>query len=384
MGGIGVLLLWAFVLIAPGARAQGAPPPPPGRAPGETGNRPVAPTAQMKITMAAISAYADAQCTGKEGDAADACRLNALWDAANCVVAAKRSDAPQGDTPSADAAAQKSADVPIDAECARAAGPSQFEYEVASIKPDTSGRREWSGMITAPPDGLRIVNTGLGNLVNNAYYTGLQLQISGLPGWANEDRYDVEAKMAPEVADALTKLSDDDRALARSQMMRLLLRDRLNFKAHVDMKEVPAYDLVIGKNGPKLTPADPNSEENGNMRIQPDPDHPGMVLVTAKGMTVERFAQAVQGVAGRPVFDKTGLTGIYDITMRYARQNVVVNGAGPAVASEGGDVPSAPDPSGGGASVLTDALNDLGLKLVPSRGPKAFLTIERMDKPDAN
>jgi uncharacterized protein (TIGR03435 family) len=251
-----------------------------------------------------------------------------------------------------------------------------FEFDVASIKlhkDDGTGNM----MVGPTPDGYRAINVPMQNLVQNAYSTGLQMQITGGPTWMREIRYDIEGKYVPEVADAIKKLNRDDRQFVQRYMMQQLLKERMNFAAHVETKEVPSYDLVVGKNGPKLTAADPNAKDNGMMRMQMDQ---GKMVLNAKGLQMSGLARQLGGTAGRPVFDKTGLTGMYDFTLEYARDQGLSAGTPEGAAS--GTGPTMPaDPAG---PSLLDAVEQLGLKLVPSRGPMMVVAIERMEKPDAN
>jgi uncharacterized protein (TIGR03435 family) len=138
------------------------------------------------------------------------------------------------------------------------------------------------------------------------------------------------------------------------------------------------YDLVVGKNGPKMKAADPNAKDTGSMNMQPDLVK---IVLIGKGLPMVTLARNLSGSAGRPVFDKTGLTGIYDFTLAIARDQDLSAG----VPGEGATAPAVvrvSDPSG---RTVTAALEDqLGLKLVPSRGPMQVVVIEHMDKPAAN
>jgi uncharacterized protein (TIGR03435 family) len=342
------------------AQAPPKAPPPPVM----IGPTPPSPEAQRLATL--ISANATAQCEGKDSAAAPDCWAKALWDATQCP--------PEDASANKDAAAPSQPCVP--------GGPG-FVYDVATIKPhkdDGTGNMMVGGMA----DGYRAINTTMRNTVLNAYSSGLQIQITGGPSWFNELRYDIEAKFVPEVGDALKKLNPDDRGFVRRYMMQQLLKERMNFAAHVDTKEVPSYDLIVGKNGPKLKASDPNAKENGSMRMMMDQ---GRMVMTAKGMAMAGLARNLSGAAGRPVFDKTGLTGIYDINLEYAPERMNGVGVGGPVPPGGGAAGSAPevpaDPVGG--PLIISALEEqLGLKLVSSRGPMQVVVIEHMDKPDAN
>jgi uncharacterized protein (TIGR03435 family) len=307
-----------------------------------------------------ISDYATAQCGGKGADAAPDCRVKVLWAATQC---------PDRMTIASGGAQMESRPCVVP--------EPGFEYEVSSIKPHRDDGRNFS-TVGPTADGYRATNVTMQNTVLNAYSTGLQLQITGGPGWMNETRYDVEAKFIPEVADALKKLTPDDREFVRRYMMQQLLKERMNFAAHVETKEVPAYDLVVGKNGPKMKASDPNAKDNGSMSMG---QYPGKMVLTGKGLPMVNLARNLSGAAGRPVFDKTGLTGICDFTLEYVReQNLSAGVPGDGATGAAPALPADP----GGPTVMAALEDQLGLKLVSSRGPMQVVVIERMEKPDAN
>jgi|SRR5579864_5110878 len=350
-----ILFLCTIGLMTAAAKAQAPPktPPPPGLQ--GLGQPPAAPTPEALKLAKQISDYATAQCGGKDGGAAPDCRIKALWAATQCP--------------------DKVTETPADAKTASVHCPASeqgFEYEVSSIKPHKDDGQNFS-FVGSTADGYRATNITMQNTVLNAFSTGLQIQITGGPAWINELRFDLEAKYVPEVGDALKTLSREDRGFVQRYMMLQILKERMNFAAHVDTKEVPAYDLVIGKNGPKLKAADPNAKNNGSMSIRPDQ---GKTVLTGTGMQIANLARNLSGPAGRPVFDKTGLNGIYDVTLEYVREQSLS-------ASVPGDGAAAP-PDPGGPSILAALEDQLGLKLVPSRGPMQVVVIEHMDKPDAN
>jgi uncharacterized protein (TIGR03435 family) len=359
-----ISVLCILIIAAISASAQTAqtaqpgtklPPPPPGAM-----QAPPPPTPEALLLAAHIAAYATAQCAGKGADTAPDCRIKALWAATQCP-----------DQVTAQSAETKMETV----SCKVPEGG--FEYEVSSIKPHKNDGNNGS-MVGSMPDGYRATNVTMQNTVLNAYYTGLKMEITGGPAWMKDERYDIEAKSVPEVSDAMKKLTREDRAFVQGFMLRQILKERMNFVAHVDTKEVPAYDLVVGKNGPKFKAADPGAKNNGSMMMRNNQDK---TVITATGMELSNLAANLSGAAGRPVFDKTGLKGTYDLTLEYVRdQNMsaTVPGEGPS----GSGVPTPSDPSG--PSLLAAVEDQLGLKLVPSRGPMQVVVIEHMDKPDAN
>jgi uncharacterized protein (TIGR03435 family) len=142
-------------------------------------------------------------------------------------------------------------------------------------------------------------------------------------------------------------------------MLQAMLADRFQLRVQHAMREVPCYDPVAAKGGPKL-------KENT------DPGPPGGVATSADGSgghmradsgTMAKLARNLAGPAGRPVVDKTGLAGKYRIMLDYA-----------ADSSTDGSIPT-----------LFTALKDqLGLKLEPSRTTQDALVIESVEKPSGN
>jgi uncharacterized protein (TIGR03435 family) len=81
----------------------------------------------------------------------------------------------------------------------------------------------------------------------------------------------------------------------------------------------------------------------------------------------------------RPVVDKTGLTGRWDIRLEFTRE---VGLAAPAYLN-GEPAPSvAADPNG--PSLFTALREQLGLKLVPAKAPIEVIVIDHAEHPAAN
>jgi uncharacterized protein (TIGR03435 family) len=154
-------------------------------------------------------------------------------------------------------------------------------------------------------------------MIGRAFGT-VHFKVSGAPDWASRENYDVEAKMESEVADAFQKLSPADQKLARQHMMQVLARDYLKAAIHMDSTEVSIYELVVAKNGPKLKEVTDAAIPDGGLRVSGN----------QTGTTWEGHATRIEWImaqlsyaAGRPVYDKTGLTGRYEFTVKYSRDN---------------------------------------------------------------
>jgi uncharacterized protein (TIGR03435 family) len=251
-----------------------------------------------------------------------------------------------------------------------------YKFDTASIKPNKSDMVSFRPGFT--PDGYRAEDTNVHSLIQQAYYVQ-DYQLSGISDWMDKERYDVEAKMDPSVADALSKLSPAELKLARQQMLQSLLAERFNLKVHRETKDGPVYFLTVGKNGPKLQDAKTGNvlavnadgtPARGRMQLGPGSK------TFAWSTSMKSLADSLAGQIARPVLDKTGLTGIYDFTLDW------VPDAPP---------PSSPDAPNGvalpgvpGASLFTALQEQLGLKLEPGKSPIEIIVIDHVERPSGN
>ncbi len=247
----------------------------------------------------------------------------------------------------------------------------KFVYSVVSIKPfktdDNSGR---SLGTRSTPDGYTAAFP-LHGLIYEAYKTD-HYRITGGTGWILSDMWLVEAKMDPEIMDALQKLPQEKRRVARQHMLQVLLRDYFKVVVRTEIREVPAYDLVVAKKGLKLTQvADANAAHEDFKRATE-----GIVqLLNAKAEPVTSLLGLLSAETGQPVYDKTGLTGVYDYALKYTPKQFLM------------DSPPTEDtrPLPEGAPPIEKAIEDqLGLKLVSTKGQMEFIIIDRAERPGGN
>jgi bla regulator protein BlaR1 len=179
-------------------------------------------------------------------------------------------------------------------------------------------------------------------------------RISGGPAWAATEQWDFIAKL-PDGA------STDQEHLYRAteQMLRTSLAEEFRLKTHFEKREQLTYSLVAAKGGPKLKPS---ATAEASFRY------------TASGMeirhqTMQEFASSLfcpkcgRQAADRPVFDKTGLSGYYDLTLNFSSWN---------------------DQSASGPSIFTALEEQLGLKLQPEKATVDFLVIDQAERPALN
>jgi uncharacterized protein (TIGR03435 family) len=234
----------------------------------------------------------------------------------------------------------------------------QLKWEVTSVKPMSpdSCKTANGGGVRYLPNGLSASCVPLVFVVEFAYHLMDPARIVGLPKWATaQQMYAIEARVSGEDAAAFSKLKGDE----KRGMMKSVFTDRFGMKAHTEMRELPAYALVIAKGGPSLK--NPSDTDNGFSQFGGDT---GEVKWVNSPLTDLKFLLAKE--TGRPVVDNTGLTGKYDFTLEYTPS-----------------ARAARDESGR-PSIFTALEEQLGLKLVPSKQSIDVLVVDSIDQPSQN
>jgi len=236
---------------------------------------------------------------------------------------------------------------------AQAATAPPFPWDVVSVRPAQTPCSQ--SMLQPTPDGMKVECVGLQALIKYAFGINEDSRILGAPGWLKESFYSIDAKVSGEDAGAYAKLSGKQRSL----MLQQLLADRFAMKSHRETKDLPIYALAIAKGGSKLKEASSDEAALGMMRMR------GKGEIDSVGSSIDSLPGFLTRELDRPVVDKTGLTGKYDFTLRFAE--------GPG---------AEPDPDA--ASIFTAVQEQLGLKLEPSKAPIEVLVIDHIEKPSAN
>jgi uncharacterized protein (TIGR03435 family) len=280
-----------------------------------------------------------------------------------------------------------------------AAGPTG-KFEVAAIRPSkdcdggaTKGVSPLGRNGASSPGSLNISCASVMGLIQQAYirYANGRLNrmdgsapISGGPSWITSERYDVNAK-----AEGSASLE-----MMNGPMLQALLEDRLKVKMRRETKEVPVYDLTVAKSGSKLKPFKEGSCTVTTGPVPPPPGQSpscntmelrlkgptmGAAEVDMRPRTIDDLSKILSRVMGRPVIDKTEITGGFDFFMEFA-----VDQSTPGLIPPPDAPHAAPGDPPGGPSIFTAVQEQLGLKLEPAKGPGEFLVIDRVERPSAN
>jgi uncharacterized protein (TIGR03435 family) len=319
-------------------------------------------------------------------------RALAVW-VVGCGVAMGQAVTPNADAgaPKAGTSAAKADAAPADAGGAKpAANAKALAFDIVSIRQNVSQAPRTGPPVFGPTgDGYRALSVPLVLLLLTAYVpsTGgaaffTEDRVVGLPDWAMRENYDIDAKVGEE---EMAEWQRPGSQLAMLQaMLRTMLEERCKLAVHRDIKEVAVYSIVVGKNGPKFKETDPTVEHAGGMKLPwGGVVVPGNGTINLYGVSMASVATVLGSMAnlGRPVQDKTGLTGRYDIVIKQPFGGGT--GGGPGDAGGGGGIagPAVEDP---GSSMMSVFQDQLGLKLEPEKANVETLVIDHMERPSAN
>lgn len=231
--------------------------------------------------------------------------------------------------------------------------PARPAFEVASIRPSEPGTSP--GLSLAEGGRLAVHGFTVKSLIQLAWHVR-DVQVSGGPVWISNSGFDVVAKGDPAATD------DQFR-----QMVQALLADRFLLVLHREMRVLPVYVLVLGKDAPKVRESSESSRPNVKTTK-------GLIDATKIRLTI--LAQLLSASLDRPVLDQTGLAGRYDFRLEWTPDDIQ---------GELGVAAEAPvAPGAGGPSIFTAVQEQLGLRLQVDKGPVEVLVIDKVERPSAN
>jgi uncharacterized protein (TIGR03435 family) len=217
-------------------------------------------------------------------------------------------------------------------------------YKTVSITPTRSGIH--ADRIMGAKDGpneFTGTNVSTQELIQGAYDVN-EDQVVGAPSWLDSKRYDIEAK-----ADDPAEGEGGERTLQG------LLSDYFKLAVHRETRLIPAYELVVAGDGPKLRGSDSSHDDTALRVIQAENGR-----ITGREVPIATLARILSDQLGRPVLDGTKLSSHYDVTLQWST-----------------------DPDSSRPAILTAIQEQLGLKLVPQLMPKEFLVIDHVEMPEA-
>ena len=271
------------------------------------------------------------------------------------------------------------------------------KFEVASIRACEFAPPVPGNAPPAPTPGRLTVCLPVMNLILQAYgrfATGhlntslAALPIEGGPAWIRSTSYQINAKAEGDATDEMM----------RGPMMQALLEDRFKLKMHRETREVPMYALTASKGAAKLKQFKGGCTPPDLTKVPPPPPAPGQqfcdyrvgrgkgpgLTVDAQGRSLDEFSRLLGVALDRPVVNRTGVTGVFDIHVEFATDSTTPNFLPGGPLDSPGGPPTVPADPSGGPSIFTAIQEQLGLKLEPIKEPGQFLVIDSVERPSEN
>jgi uncharacterized protein (TIGR03435 family) len=230
--------------------------------------------------------------------------------------------------------------------------------------------------------------------LNRLYGLGVEdgTRVHGGPAWVRTDRYTIDA-VAADAADALSM---------SGPMLKALLELRFQLQAHVEKAEVPAYSLAVANGGLKIAPASQGSCERLPRPVPGQPlqrrtidfneirrgakppcgifgqsNGPNYVWVGGETELSELGLAIGMSLGGVRVTDHTARTDPFNFVLEF-----VTDKDTPGAKELRGPFANATVPPA--ANVFLAVQQQLGLRLEPARDSRAFIVIDRVERPTAN
>ncbi|WP_158820365.1 TIGR03435 family protein [Granulicella sp. S156] len=228
-------------------------------------------------------------------------------------------------------------------------------FEVASIRPHQGLPHVIGGFSSSGPRLTLEAYTWMA-LIEEAYnLKGYQVSASGPDLPSQETYFDIAA-----IAEGNSSPTRDE----FRPLLQTLLTQRFNLKFHFAIKEINVYALTVSKSGAKFKSSAPDTSEMGLIGV-----HGRNQTLSLPRETMASLATDIANsfIDDRPVVDRTGLIGTYDIKLEATPEFRIDRN------SESEDI-----------SVFTAVQEQLGLKLEPAKANIQILVVDHIDKPTEN
>jgi uncharacterized protein (TIGR03435 family) len=258
----------------------------------------------------------------------------------------------------------------IAAAAVSAAAQAPVQFGVASIKPTDPDERG-SSLYGAQPSGFSARGVTLATLAESAYQL-MPFQLRGGSDWVRRSRYTVAAKYPDGWS------LDKGGYVEAREMLRGLLADRFRLRIHREAITGTVYTLKavrrdgrVGSGLQATTDAcGPGSTRDERAAGTARP-FPCMTLTTPcslemNGRDIGSLASLLSRIVGAPIRDETGMSGSWDVKLKWADSSVANACASTADSA---------------AFMFTALQEQLGLRLDASRGSIEVTVIDNAEPP---
>jgi len=235
-------------------------------------------------------------------------------------------------------------------------GAAKPEFEVVDIRQNRTNQQDRYHRIL-PGSQIAVRNVTMRELIEFAFNSFRDGQISGGPSWLDSDRFDLSGKATPGTSDDTLRL-----------MLRNFLATEVKLAVHEAQRPVNGYALVLRKGGPKLQKAAGSGNASCRQVLEDDPAvrnlFAGQNELVCTNMTTTDLAKVLPGAApgyvDGPVQDLTDLKGTFDFKLSWVVRSLIDQG---------------------GLTIFDAVDKQLGLQLKPRKVSIPFFVIDHVEKP---
>lgn len=247
-----------------------------------------------------------------------------------------------------------------------------YSFEVVSIRPSPP---DATGLSFGPtPDGFHATGTTLGLVIlmtHFPWWLWSSNRVQNAPAWVSKNRYDINAKVAPQDLKAWTSQNMAEPSVQRAMLLSMLV-DRCHLEMHTVPAEMPGFALAVSSRGTSLRPSLPGESIPKGMKL-PDGGvatgerlEDGSTTWHFHNATIAALTSFMSMQSHTRIPDQTGLTGHYDF-----------------------DLAMSPDRNPDSYGEITDPatfwdLRALGLRTVSTKVPTVTLVVDHIDPPSEN
>ena len=282
-------------------------------------------------------------------------------------------------TPAAQPVAQSAARPRFDVVSIKPCKPSATNAVPVAGGDSSPGRLSIGCGVLADTDHVGLIQRAYNRYAGGQLTSTKVIPIEGGPDWIHSERFEIDAKAEGQPGVLMME----------GPMMQTVLEDRFKLKIHRETRQGPVYELALGKGSPKLKPLQDGScipaVAGGPLPLLPEGMHRCRNMVSPRGKvdieggTLAMFAGLLGMVLDRPVINKTGLASLVEIHLVFSPEDAgmprpVTAEAGIPAAAKASDAPD----------IFRAIQEQLGLRLVPAKGPMDVLVIDHIERPSQN
>jgi uncharacterized protein (TIGR03435 family) len=227
-------------------------------------------------------------------------------------------------------------------------------FEVASVKPfNPAGSQE---LFISSDARSFSTNMSLARIIQYAFRIQIADELIGVPNWARNAQFAINAKTSESIASQLDHLPSDVQQQQIRRMVQGLLVERFGLQYHRQTKVLSVYSMIIAKGGLKMQ----RSQSMAQSKVSLTHDQ-----FNGKGVDVTNLVRTLSNITGRLVVNDTGLTGRFDVSLNWTP-----------------DMDS--DTTDGEPSLFTALQEQLGLKLQSKKEEREVLIVDHVESPTPN